>query len=92
MVLVLCVVLWLFNYQSLNLLQWLGFGLIIVISATLGDFFESFLKRKVGVKDSGKLLPGHGGFLDRLDSTLFAVPCSVIYLDLILSYFHSLHL
>ncbi len=65
------------------LAAWLGFGALVTVSATAGDFFESYLKRKTGVKDSGTMLPGHGGFLDRFDSTLFAVPCSVVYLHLV---------
>lgn len=69
--------------QTHTIWHWLGFGLVVMISGTIGDFFESHLKRKAGVKDSGIMLPGHGGFLDRLDSTLFAVPCSVVYLHLV---------
>ncbi len=50
------------------------FGLVLALVAQSGDLFESFIKRRAGVKDSGRLIPGHGGMLDRLDGYLFAVP------------------
>jgi phosphatidate cytidylyltransferase len=49
-------------------------GLLLNIAAQCGDFFESVLKRSSGVKDSGHILPGHGGIMDRIDSLLFALP------------------
>jgi phosphatidate cytidylyltransferase len=66
--------------SELSLWQWLVFALITVIFGTFGDLFESLIKRTIGVKDSGKIMPGHGGFLDRFDSLLFAVIPIVIFL------------
>ncbi len=68
---------------QLTTLKWIGFSLTVVIAGTYGDLFESLLKRTVGVKDSGMLLPGHGGILDRFDSALLAIPASILYLNLI---------
>lgn len=68
----------------LTLPQWLGFALVVTIFGTWGDLVESLLKRTLGIKDSGNILPGHGGMLDRFDSSLLAIPASLIYLYTIL--------
>lgn len=71
--------------QSLTLPEWLLMGMIISGFSTWGDLTESLFKRTIGVKDSGSILPGHGGFLDRFDSVLLSCPAVVIYL-MLLSY------
>ncbi|WP_373172200.1 phosphatidate cytidylyltransferase [Prevotella merdae] len=60
--------------------QWMGLGLVVVLFGTWGDLVESLFKRTIGIKDSGNILPGHGGMLDRFDSSLMAFPAAVIYL------------
>ena len=66
--------------HSLNILEWMGLGLIVVFFGTWGDLVESLFKRTLGIKDSGNILPGHGGMLDRFDSSLMAIPAAVVYL------------
>ena len=65
---------------GLSPLQWAGFALVVVVFGTWGDLVESLLKRRLGIKDSGNILPGHGGMLDRFDSSMIAIPAVVVYL------------
>ena len=64
----------------LSLPAWMGLGLVVVFFGTWGDLVESLFKRTLGIKDSGNILPGHGGMLDRFDSSLMAIPAAVIYM------------
>lgn len=70
-------------YHDLELIQWLIVGFIIVGFGGIGDLVESMLKRSIGVKDSGTILPGHGGILDRFDGLLISVPFVYFYLHII---------
>ena len=70
--------------QNISWQQWIVIAGICAIFGTIGDLFESKLKRLANIKDSGNIMPGHGGFLDRFDSLLFATPFVWIYLKLIL--------
>ena len=68
------------NEHMLSMTGWMGLGLVVVVFGTWGDLVESLFKRTLGVKDSGSILPGHGGMMDRFDSSLMAIPAAVIYL------------
>ena len=66
--------------HTLSIPAWMGLGLVVVFFGTWGDLVESLFKRTLGIKDSGNILPGHGGMLDRFDSSLMAFPAAVVYL------------
>lgn len=86
LVIAVAVLVWYFTEQyqlnqlGLSALEWAGLGLTVVIFGTWGDLVESLFKRTLGIKDSGNILPGHGGMLDRFDSSLLAIPAAVVYL------------
>ncbi|MBR3453197.1 MAG: phosphatidate cytidylyltransferase [Muribaculaceae bacterium] len=70
-------------FQVPDLTTWVGLSVVVAVFATFGDLVESLIKRTVGVKDSGNILPGHGGILDRIDSLLLVAPAVMIYLLLV---------
>jgi phosphatidate cytidylyltransferase len=67
-------------FTELSLLNWMVIGALVVIFSTYGDLFESMFKRSIKAKDSGRILPGHGGILDRFDGVIMAVPFVFVYL------------
>ena len=68
---------------GLTAVEWAGFAVTVVVFGTWGDLIESLLKRQMGIKDSGNILPGHGGMLDRFDSSLLAIPAAIVYLYMV---------
>lgn len=68
------------DVPRLSIPGWMGLGLVIAVVGTWGDLVESLFKRTLGIKDSGNILPGHGGMMDRFDSSLMAIPAAVLYL------------
>lgn len=70
-------------FPIMSTAKWVGMGITVVIFGTWGDLTESLMKRQLGIKDSGNILPGHGGMLDRFDSAIMAIPAAVVYLYLI---------
>lgn len=71
-------------FPELSTLLWIGLAMVIALFGTVGDLFESLIKRTCNVKDAGTLIPGHGGILDRIDSLLVAVPAAYLFLILFL--------
>jgi len=70
-------------FPSIELNHAIVISLFLPFTATLGDFIESYFKRKAGVKDSGNFIPGHGGMLDRMDAFMITIPVLYIYLHII---------
>ena len=71
-------------FPEIEFKHWLVISVLVVVFGTLGDLFESLLKRQAGLKDSGKIMPGHGGILDRFDSLMFVTPFVYLYLSWVL--------
>jgi phosphatidate cytidylyltransferase len=66
-----------------NVVRWIVIAIITAVFGTFGDFFESKIKRQAGIKDSGNIMPGHGGLLDRFDALLIVVPIIFVYIQFI---------
>jgi phosphatidate cytidylyltransferase len=75
-------------FQVPDLTTWIGLSVVVAVFATFGDLVESLIKRSVGIKDSGNIMLGHGGVLDRIDSLLLVAPAVLIYLLLVVPAIH----
>ena len=73
-------------YPTLGAIEWMGMAAVVVVTGTWGDLIASCMKREMGIKDSGNILPGHGGILDRFDSAILAIPSVVVYLYILGAY------
>ena len=82
-VILTCLVAWLLSgwFGLLDPFEWIIVAVILAVTGTFGDLAESMLKRSTGIKDSGTIMPGHGGFLDRFDSTLLAFPMVFLFIS-----------
>ena len=74
-----------FWLKMLNGWEMMGLAMVVVVFGSLGDLCESMMKRQAGVKDSGNVIPGHGGILDRFDATFLAVPFVYCYFDIVVN-------
>ncbi|WP_321318745.1 phosphatidate cytidylyltransferase [Labilibaculum sp.] len=74
--------------DDLTTIEWLSTGIIVVLFGSIGDLVESLFKRSINIKDSGNILPGHGGILDRFDAILLVSPMVFVFLQAIKEFFH----